>query len=684
LIQRFRVIARLLFLASIAVTANAEPAPLTLADLYSDEDVRDAAVSPSGRYLAVVIRQELIDVVVVHDLETSAQVIPTSINRKGAGPNFEIRISNVYWKSDERILFRVRTRPIAGTKVDKLDRSSFGKLGDRLFAINRDGTKAVRLLAQNGDFVLLGALNLGAIASLLPKDPEHVLMLVDGFVGPAVFRVDINSGMGDLIEFPVENLVGWWSDLDGNPMVRIERSFGEVRFYRKQPDGKWKKFFSMPVQEMRNRPEYELVGPSSDPNKFYVLARPPGHDRIGVYLYDLTQEQFGAPIVENATYDIDSARISRDGTKLLHHCYTVHVRVCEFTDVATNAHMRRLREHFRETANVYVTDASENGQVILAFVEGPSVPPSYYYYRADQKHIELVGFERNVLEDRAIASAAPVNWRARDGRELSGYLTRPPGAAAANKLPLVVMPHGGPELRDQLTFNRWAQFFAARGYAVFQPNFRGSGGFGKSFAESGYGEWGRKMQDDIGDGLQSLIDQSIVDPERVCIVGASYGGYAALAGAALTPDTYRCAASIAGVTDLSALVKWYKFEHGPESEGSQYLMRLIGDPERSLQRMREVSPVHLAGAIKADVLLVHGDKDDIVPFSQSVAMKKALEKQGHKTTLLVLEKEGHSFWTDDDEMRMLRAVDALLWKNLGPGFGVTTPPEVETHRISTN
>jgi len=651
-----------------SVSASAEPVPISLNDLFADEDVRDAAISPSGRYLAVVVRQEPNDVVVVQDLESGERKIPISINRSGAGERFETRMSHVYWKTDDRILFRVRVRPKPGAKVENLTRGNYEKLGDRLFAVNRDGTKAVRLLSENRNLVLEGALNLGAIVSTLPKDPDRILMRVGGYYGSSIIRVNVYTGAGEVVEYPVDNLVGWWLDLDGNPVVRVIRQLGTVRFHRKEADGKWKEFYRIPVRDIQERPEYEPVGASSEPGKYYVLARPPGRERVGVYLYDLTKESFGEPLVEHPVYDIDSAQASPDGTRLLNTCYIVDVRVCDLTDAKSNAHMKGLRKYFKDSANVYVTDVAIDNNTIVMFVEGPSVAPSYYYYRMPTRKIEFIGFQRNSLFDKAMPTATVVRWKARDGREISGYLTKPPGAEGASTLPLIVHPHGGPQLRDHLEFNRWVQYFTARGYAVFQPNFRGSDGFGRTFAESGYGEWGRAMQDDITDGLSALVAQSLVDPARVCIVGASYGGYAALAGASLTPDLYKCAVSIAGVSDLHAVLKWYKFEHGADSVGYAYWTRAIGDPETALPRMRAVSPVNLAKAIKSDVLLIHGDHDDVVPISQSQAMKRALDDSGRKITLLKLEDEGHSYWSDENQRLALETIDAFLLKNLGPGF----------------
>jgi dipeptidyl aminopeptidase/acylaminoacyl peptidase len=182
------------------------------------------------------------------------------------------------------------------------------------------------------------------------------------------------------------------------------------------------------------------------------------------------------------------------------------------------------------------------------------------------------------------------------------------------------------------------------------------------------------MQDDLTDGVKTLIDQGIVDPARMCIVGASYGGYAALAGAALTPDLYKCAVSIAGISDLDDFIGWRKRNWGRDSEGYTYWLKAIGDPETDEQRLREVSPLTQASKIKIPVLLIHGVDDFVVPIAQSKAMKKALDKAGRKTELISLSDEGHSYWSNENEMFALSAIDNFLWQHLGPGFGVTTSP----------
>jgi dipeptidyl aminopeptidase/acylaminoacyl peptidase len=182
------------------------------------------------------------------------------------------------------------------------------------------------------------------------------------------------------------------------------------------------------------------------------------------------------------------------------------------------------------------------------------------------------------------------------------------------------------------------------------------------------------MQDDITDGLKHLVDRGMVDPARVCIVGASYGGYAALAGASLTAGLYKCSVSVAGVSDLIEFSKWRRLERGRDSEVYKYSLRSIGDPEADEARLRATSPALLAARITIPVLLIHGSSDNVVPFGQSTAMKKALDKAGNKTQLITLSGEGHSYWSRDNEMYALSSIADFLWQHLGAGVGVTTPP----------
>lgn len=661
--------------SGLAQDAPAAPtrAP-TLDELYAELNLVDTAISPSGRYVAAIVRREKDDILLCIDLNTGERKALQRVAFTDAGKGLIFYMTTVQWKTDDKLLLRSRIRPEDSNTFFTVSESKISKLGARLFSVDRTTAKTLQLLGDNRNAALEGAFNLGEIKSLLPGDPQHILMELDGFNGRSLFKVDVETGRGEQMERPSESVVGWWLDYDGKPVVRVSIVNRTVRLYRKDDEGKWREFYRMRLRDLREAPEYEPVGPSTDQDKYYVLAHPPGHDRLGIYLYDLKKEQFGEPIIENATYDIESAKVARDGSRVTRYCYYAHVRICEFTDPKINAHMRGLRKYFAESANLYIFDSSEDGKNFLLYVEGPGEPPAFYYYQSEKKDIQLLGSQRKVLDQLAKPTASVLTWKARDGKEISGYLTLPANAAGASKLPLVVNPHGGPEVRDYLSYDPWVQFLVARGYAVFQPNYRGSAGFGRQFAESGYGQWGAAMQDDITDGVKSLVDKGTVDPARVCIVGASYGGYAALAGAALTPDVYKCAVSIAGIADLDDMISWSRRTYGSDSEVLKYVYKVMGDPAKDAARIRATSPAQQVDKIKIPILLIHGTDDGIVPIAQSRLMKKVLDKAGKKTELIELEKEGHGGWEQYNEIKVLRAIDQFLWKNLGPGHEIKTPP----------
>jgi len=252
----------------------------------------------------------------------------------------------------------------------------------------------------------------------------------------------------------------------------------------------------------------------------------------------------------------------------------------------------------------------------------------------------------------------PTHWityKAGDGLEIGAVLTLPPGLKP-EKLPLVVLPHGGPiGVSDAAGFDWWAQAFASAGYAVLQPNYRGSGGNGKDFVMAGYGQMGRKMQTDLSDGVAALSAQGVINPQRVCIVGASYGGYAALAGVTLQHDIYRCAVSVAGVSDLPTFFHWTTERFGYESDASRHWRSVVGTDKGDDSLMASLSPSHFARQASAPILLIHGKDDTVVPIQQSERMESALRDA--KKSVQVVEMSGEDHWLSRDETRktMLKA-----------------------------
>lgn len=261
---------------------------------------------------------------------------------------------------------------------------------------------------------------------------------------------------------------------------------------------------------------------------------------------------------------------------------------------------------------------------------------TWYMVDVAGKRADPVGYERPSLQPAQVGAISTFSYKAADGLDMDGILTLPPGRDAKN-LPVVIFPHGGPHTHDEAVFDWWAQAFASRGYAVFQPNFRGSTNRDDEFRRASHGEWGRKMQTDLSDGLAALARQGIVDPKRACIMGASYGGYAALAGVTLQQGLYRCAVAVAPVSDLRAMYMTDIRESGSPTMTRKSLIESLGDPAR----LADVSPRRSASRADAPILLIHGKDDTVVPFDQSAAMASALRDAGKPYELVVLREEDH-------------------------------------------
>jgi cephalosporin-C deacetylase-like acetyl esterase len=260
------------------------------------------------------------------------------------------------------------------------------------------------------------------------------------------------------------------------------------------------------------------------------------------------------------------------------------------------------------------------------------------------------------------AEIKPFSYHAADGMTIPGFLTLPRGVEPRN-LPLVVFPHGGPAAADTLQFDWWAQAMAAQGYAVLQPNYRGST-VTLGHLEAGFGEWGRKMQTDLSDGVRDLAKQGVIDPKRVCIVGASYGGYAALAGVTLDPGIYRCAVSVAGLSDLRRFLEWTADTKVSHSE--RYWDRFMGVTDKKGASLVEISPIEHIAAVTVPVLLIHGRDDTVVPYEQSDVMYRALKKAGKPVELVTLKHEDHWLSTGATRLQMLQAMVAFLQANNPP------------------
>jgi dipeptidyl aminopeptidase/acylaminoacyl peptidase len=359
----------------------------------------------------------------------------------------------------------------------------------------------------------------------------------------------------------------------------------------------------------------------------------------------------------NDVSDIDYDRITRVPVSVLLGGADQEVR---WLDKDAEKRFRSIANAFKGK-RVAVYGRSEDGKRVIAQVDSPSNPPVYYFVDLAKGTADTVGEAYPALIDVKLGDVRVISYKARDGTSVPAYLTIPPGSEGKN-LPLVVLPHGGPEARDDYAFGWWAQFLAVRGYAVLQPQFRGSTGFGVAWRAAGRRQWGGLMQDDVTDGVKAMIEQGVADGTRVCIVGASYGGYSALAGAAFTPDLYRCAVSVNGVSDLPAMLGYEKQHSGSESDDLAYWRDHIGpagDPNVIAK-----SPVRAASQIKAPVLLMHAVNDTVVPESQSERMARELRQLNKKVTFVPLAGEDHWLSQSATRVQMLKELEKFLAEQL--------------------
>jgi len=469
-----------------------------------------------------------------------------------------------------------------------------------------------------------------------------------------LYSVDTRSGKGTLEEAGTHFVNQWVVDGNGAAIARSEwRQEGEIFGLYRKDGAAWREILH------REHQGYTWVYGISADGKTVVTVGAGDDGRTRLWSAPLDGS---APkdIFPDATEDVDAIWFDRfTGTPVGVRLGGVQEQLRWFDADAERRYHTVAKAFPGRDVDLY--GHSESNTRVLAQVQGPSSPPVYYLVDFTTHRADIVGEAYPALTDVALGEVRVATYKARDGTTIPAYLTLPPGAKE-KILPLIVLPHGGPGARDHLLFDWWAQFLAVRGYAVLQPQFRGSAGFGAAFERAGYKQWGGLMQDDVTDGVQALIAQGVADPRRVCIVGASYGGYAALAGAAFTPELYACAASINGVSNLPEMLSYLKDHSGPNSGAVTAWRDHIGS---SFDRqVIEKSPVHAAARVRAPVLLLHSAQDTVVPPSQSEQMANALKKAGARVTLVRLEGDDHWLSRSSTRVQMLRELDTFLNANL--------------------
>jgi dipeptidyl aminopeptidase/acylaminoacyl peptidase len=514
-----------------------------------------------------------------------------------------------------------------GTKMNALGKDIAGQIADDILWVARDGSPRLLLALQT---------------SIYSNEP--------GF-WPEVRNFDVSTGKSIRVQGPTQNVMDWYADTGGT--VRLGIAYDDIgkswrALYRVNASSSFRTIDRArgPNAQLGTLPS--LLTPASD--KSIAVDDTDGFD--AVYNFDLTTMKIGEKLFGIAGYDIDGPVVDPSGTRLLGVRYTDTAPRTHWLDPTLAAVQADLDRAVGDR-QPQIVSWSNDLSILIVHLGGPMRGGAYYTYRPAEGRMSLFVTLNPELGNKPLAPVSTIRYKARDGVEMSAVLTLPKGRAAKD-LPLILMPHGGPFARDDEEWDWWAQFLASRGYAVLQPNYRGSSGYGTEFARRGRGQWGLAMQDDLTDAVNWAAKQGIADPKRVCIVGASYGGYAAFRAAQRDKGVYRCAVSYAGVSDLSAMLR-YNSSFLNSGRSNAWLKLQAPD-------LKSVSPINFAGDFSIPILIMHGKADQTVPVKQSREMVERLKALG-KIYRYVEQPEGdHHFSREADRLQFLQELEAFLTK----------------------
>ncbi len=621
---------------AVLLAGQASAAP-SLEDFANLPQVEAAKLSPDGNQLAVTRPYNGRMKVAFYDLTKTGQD-PQVVGMDGgiAGA--------VDWKSNDTaiIIFHANIVPKGSHEVMASNR-----------AISVNTTKRTATLMMWNAPYFKANYGGGNIVDLDADDPDHVYMeeidRKDVNYVLDLYSVQVSNGAATLIQRGDADTIEFYTDGYGHVTGRLNQDWdltdhvivggNDVRTWR-----------------VKGQSDFSIMGMTSGGQ--FAVERPSATGTSALYSWT-PAGGFGAALFENPYYDVDDALRDERTGRIIGATYVDDAERTQYFDPEMQHVQEAMEKAFPgQSVTILSSDAAKDKFVIAA--QGPRNPLVLSLYTTADHHVNVIQEAYPGIKASDLAEVKPYPYKARDGLDIHAYLTLPKGRDPRN-LPVVIFPHGGPEARDQMAFDWWAQFMASRGYAVLQPNFRGSAGYGWDFTMRGDGEWERNVQYDVQDGLKKLIADGIADPKRVCIVGASYGGYMALAGATFSPDLYRCAVSYAGLADLDRML-----EEGTtfQSETASVWRRRIG-ADKDSSKLDSASPYRFAANVKIPILLIHSEKDATVPIKQSEIEEAALKRADKQVEFVTLPGDDHYLEFADARARLLKEVDRFLAANLG-------------------
>lgn len=647
--------------AAPAVLAQANPALPPIAHFFSPAAFTSGVLSPDGRYLAARTsapgqRRAL----AVIDLQANAGKVVAS--------HHDADIGEIQWVNSERLIFNISDNHLG----DGDKRHAPG-----IFAVNRDGSELVQL-ADRGYDALPGAKRLlpwhtYMMSQVGGQDSDYV------YVKNAVIKSDQRSARIELLRLntrtgrtqpvsrPTAHVTEWLLDHQGEPRLATGLVDDVTTIHYLDPETKqWRKLAS-----------YKAYGDNPDtitPLKFgpdgtlYVVARN-NKDTSAVHTFNFATGKINPePLLSTAGYDFDGT-ILTSNTKTLGMVFTTDAKSVEWFDPEMKAIQQTVDQLLPATVNL-VAAPPRHAQTPWLLVNSYSdaIPLTTYLYNRETKQITKAGETRPGIDPKLMGRQQPLRYKARDGLEIPALLTMPPGEKRSG-LPMVVLVHGGPWVRGaSWGWNPQSQFLASRGYVVLEPEFRGSTGFGAAHYKAGFKQWGLAMQNDVADGVRWAIDKGLVDPKRICIAGASYGGYATLMGLINDPDLFKCGVDWVGVTDINLMYRSANHTSDMSDEWRRYGMpEMIGDQVKDAAQLEATSPIEQAARIKQPLLLAYGGADVRVPIDHGTKFYSAVKRTNPDVEWVEYPEEGHGFRLPKNSIDFWTRVEKFLDKNIGKG-----------------
>ncbi len=617
--------------------------PKEIADLFGRADaIGDPEISPDGKFLAVICSPEVKPSICVFDLNGGPSIVIPAIA--------DVRLENHYWVNNDTLIMNVEFFESVKTSSGVKDYAF-----QRAIAFNLKDKKPVMLMNDNRGYV-----NTTTLAAIKPDDPEHVIFSLvresTASGNPIYTPVQVNLKSGRSRALNAE------SDFSDNAVHLPGGKIVATVYFKTDPSGNrvWIEADNKTLWERRNTLQVPIQIWGLDASGENLVVFIEGGEPFGLHAMSLkdgklkpidvkTADDSGliSPLYDRRTNKVIGIEISDD--------MTTH----EIDDPTLKAQVAGVRSAMKGASVTLVSWTDDRAMSVMA-VEHPGKPVDYFLFENATGALSPVGNDAPHLEGRTLGKVEKISYKASDGLEIEGFLTLPPGKTKADgPFPLILMPHGGPEARDTLTFDWWTQAYATAGYAVLQPNFRGSSGYGYEFLEAGYGEFGGKMVSDVLDGADWAVAQGYAKSGNVCAVGASYGGYSALMMGLDGASRIKCVVAINALTHPSSFLALRR--EGSFSEN--YWERYLGGDVFNETRMRALSPTTRAGEYKVPVQLIASKEDSTVPFSQSEGFIRSA-KAGGKATLVTLEGEDHFMRTTRARYDVLNASLAFLQTHL--------------------